>query len=198
MKNSVLCFAPLAVVASSVGIASAHVVVKPSFVGVASFQAFDTSVPNEKDVATTSLRLIVPDGLKYVSPTVKPGWTVTSKTSGSGESATVTELDWSGGSIPAGQRDDFTFSAQAPAAPTTLMWKAYQTYANGQVISWDQSPDSKNLDNEGVTPYSRTDVINDLAAPTSQPSAKPQSLAGAYALGGSALLVSIAALLRRR
>ena len=198
MKNSVLFFAPLAVVAASVGTASAHVVVKPSSVGVASFQAFNTSVPNEKDVATTSLRLIVPDGLKYVSPTVKPGWTVTSKASGTGESATVTELDWNGGSIPAGQRDDFTFSAQAPAAPTTLMWKAYQTYANGQVISWDQAPDSKNLDSEGVTPYSRTDVINDLAAPTSQPSAKPQSLAGAYALGGSALLVSIAALLRRR
>ena len=198
MKNSVLFIAPLAVVAASVGTASAHVVVKPSSVGVASFQAFGTSVPNEKDVATTSLRLIVPYGLKYVSPTVKPGWTVTSKTSGTGESATVTELDWNGGSIPAGQRDDFTFSAQAPAAPTTLMWKAYQSYANGQVISWDQAPDSKNLDSEGVTPYSRTDVINDLAAPTSHPSAKPQSLAGAYALGGSALLVSIAALLRRR
>src|SRR4051812_36632548 len=94
----------------------AHVVVKPSQVGVGAFQTFSIGVPVEKDVPTIGLRLIVPEGLEYVSPNVKPGWRIAMKKSGTGENAKVTEISWTGGLIPAGQRDDFVFSAKVPSA----------------------------------------------------------------------------------
>ncbi len=141
--------------------AFAHVVVKPTSVGVGAFQTFSVGVPNEKDTPTVFVKLIIPEGLNYVSPNVKPGWTITIKKSGEGDSAKVTQIDWSGGTIPPGQRDDFVFSAQVPASESTLIWKAYQTYQNGDVVSWDQEPTDS--DSEKVMPYSTTKVINDLA-----------------------------------
>ena len=56
----------------------------------------------------------------------------------------VTEIDWTDGNLPVGQRVDFLFQAQVPPTPTTLKWKAYQTYSDGEVVSWDQTPSSGN------------------------------------------------------
>ena len=56
--------------------ASAHVGVKPSEVGVGSFQTFTVGVPNERDVPTTQVRLVLPEGLEHITPNVKQGWTI--------------------------------------------------------------------------------------------------------------------------
>lgn len=144
--------------------AFAHVVVTPNQVGVAKFQTFDVGVPAEDDKSSTptvSVRLVLPDGLKEVTPTLLPGWTVNTKKDGDN----VTEIDWTNGSIPTGFRQDFTFSAQVPANPVTLKWKAYQTYQDGTLVSWDADPSSIPAGQEG-TPYSTTDVINDLQQDT--------------------------------
>lgn len=181
--------------------ASAHVVVKPNEVGVGAFQTFSVSVPNEKDNPTISLRILIPDGLNYVSPTVKPGWTIDSKKSGEGEDAKVTEITWTGGTIPVGQRDDFSFSAQVPSNETTLSWKAYQTYEDGTVVSWDQNPDSsKNLsdsqkeenEKKGLGPFSQTKIVNDLeVAPTPADSKSNNSL---RVISYAALAISLVSL----
>ena len=174
-------------------VASAHVVVKPNQVGIAAFQTFTLGVPNEKDIPTTAVRLLIPDGLTSVSPNVKPGWTITIKKA-EGNSAKVTEIDWTGGNIPPGQRDDFLFSAQAPANATTLMWKAYQTYQDGTVVNWDQKPGNESGDDDSapVGPYSQTKVINDLVTSNSS---KTDILATAELLTGPlALLISALAL----
>lgn len=154
---------------SSVKTSLAHVVVKPAEVGVAAFQTFTIGVPNEKDNLVVNIRLEIPEGLNHVSPNVKPGWTIETKKSGEGEDAKITEIEWKGGSIPEGQRDDFAFSAQVPAQETILSWKAYQTYQDGTVVSWDQKPDSKMSDDQkeemekkNLGPYSQTKIINDL------------------------------------
>lgn len=143
-------------------VASAHVIVRPSQVGIGAFQTFVVGVPNEQDTATISVRLVLPDGLKEVVPNVKAGWTITEKKTGTGDAAVVNEITWTG-SIPVGFRDDFSFSAQVPSTPTTLKWKAYQTYKSGDVVSWDMEPGTlpmKGMDE--ATPYSTTMVINDL------------------------------------
>lgn len=154
-----------AVFSLAVGVASAHVVVKPAEVGVAARQSFSVGVPNEKEVPVVKVRLVVPDGVKSVTPNVMPGWTIDVTREGSGEAATVKEVAWSGGSIPAGQRVDFAFSAQAPAKATTVQWKAYQTYEDGTEVSWDQAPDATGHDAEGgnTGPYSETKVVDDLS-----------------------------------
>jgi len=154
-----------AVASLSVGVASAHVVVKPAEVGVAARQSFTVGVPNEKEVPVVKVRLVVPDGVKSVTPNVMPGWTIDIAKDGTGESAVVKEITWSGGSIPAGQRVDFALSAQAPAKATTLQWKAYQTYEDGTEVAWDQAPDATGHDAEGgnTGPYSETKIVDDLS-----------------------------------
>ncbi len=172
----------------------AHVVVKPGQAGVATFQTFTIGVPNEKDNPTVALRLVVPDGLNHISPNVKPGWKIEIKKEGEGESAKVTEISWTGGSIPEGQRDDFLFSGQVPAEGTTLTWKAYQTYQDGSVVSWDQDAkdmpdeDKEKMEEQGKGPYSTTKVINDIATTASEEKpVKSTSTANVLALAALAL-----------
>jgi uncharacterized protein YcnI len=138
---------------------SAHVVVKPNVVGVGMFQNFVIGVPSEKPVATVAVKLVIPPGLDYVTPNVKPGWNVEVVKNAS---STVTEIRWTGGNIPAGMRDDFGFSAKVPGATTALNWKAYQTYADGSVVSWEDAPGSAATDFSVSGPYSVTRVVNDL------------------------------------
>ena len=161
-------------------IASAHVVVKPNQAGIGAFQTFTMSVPSEKDSATVALRLMMPEGLQYVTPTVKPGWKIEVKKEGEGEAAHVTEIIWRNGSIPAHMRDDFSFSAKVPSATTTLAWKARQTYANGQEVNWNNDPKAEQPKNaEGqpdfsaIGPYSQTTIVDDLTATSSSPLKSP-------------------------
>ncbi len=131
--------------------ASAHVVVKPAEVAPGAFQTFTVGVPVELDSPTIGLKLVIPEGLQHVTPNVKPGWKINIKKT----SDAVTEISWTGGSIPAGQRDEFMFSAQAPVSTSTIVWKAYQTYRNGMVVAWDQDPEASG---ENIKPYSKTEV----------------------------------------
>jgi len=142
--------------------AVAHVVVKPSETGLAVLQTFTVSVPVEKEVPTIEVRLLIPEGLTHVIPNVKQGWNIEMKREGENADGRVTEIIWNGGIIPVGQRDEFVFSAQTPANPTQLAWKAYQTYADGTIISWDQAPDSTTNDEHASSPYSETLVYDDL------------------------------------
>lgn len=144
--------------------ALAHVIVSPSQTTVASSVTFSVSVPNEENTPTIALRLTMPPGLKEVSPYVKPGWNISLKKD---NNSNVTEIDWTGGSTPVGEADEFLFRAQVPPQAVTLDWKAYQAYQNGDVVSWDQDPASIKIGEEG-NPYSQTKVINDLTAPQNQ------------------------------
>lgn len=141
-------------------IASAHVVVKPGEVGIGQFETFTVAVPVEKDNPTIELRLVIPEGLAHVTPNVKPGWNIEVKKDSTEEDGRVTEIVWSGGFIPVGQREEFLFSAQSPTNPTRIAWRAYQTYSDGTTVSWDQSPETEGDDT--ATPYSETLVFDDL------------------------------------
>lgn len=153
----------------------AHVSVKPAEVGMGAYQTFSVSVPNEKDMATVRVRLLIPEGLESVMPNVKPGWMITvshaedDMKSEEDHHGSVTEIVWSGGTIPVGQRDEFAFSAKTPSQETDLIWKAYQTYSDGTIVSWDLGKDdTQPKDKDGksdfskVGPASYTKIVNDL------------------------------------
>jgi uncharacterized protein YcnI len=189
----------LSVIASN---ASAHVVVKPDQAGIGAFQTFTMGVPSEKPQATIALRLLMPDGLNYVTPNVKSGWHIDVKKIGD----KTTEIDWTQGSIPAGQRDDFLFSVQVPANPTTLQWKAYQTYQDGSVVSWDQNPmpapsNGAMADNDfsSTGPYSRTNVVNDLVTATVAKKTwwETNEVNAAMILSGVAFIISLVVLTKK-
>ncbi len=66
--------------ALSTGSVFAHSVVKPNTAGIGAFTDFSLGVPSEKDSATTSVRLVLPEGLNFVTPVVKQGWKIEVKT----------------------------------------------------------------------------------------------------------------------
>jgi uncharacterized protein YcnI len=175
-KNLLAIVLSFTLLSASMTPVSAHVTVKPNSVGVAAYQTFTVGVPVEKDVPTIGLRLVIPEGLTAVTPNVKPGWTITTKKTGEGEDAKITEIEWKGGSIPAGQRDEFIFSAKAPNSPADLQWKAYQTYTNNLIVSWDADPGAEKSHDSAVAeksgPYSVTKVIDDLKESNSENSEK--------------------------
>jgi uncharacterized protein YcnI len=187
-----LCFVSASVLGALT--ASAHVVVTPAQAGVASWTTFKVAVPSEKAISTYKVRLDLPEGLKHVTPNVKPGWTITTTRVGVGADSRISEITWTGGPIPAERRDEFFFSAQVPAEPTTLKWNAYQTYTDGSIVSWNAEPQvaghdaavAQDFSKSG--PYSKTEVVNDLAATTAAP-------APSNKLGSLALVISLLAAL---
>ncbi len=175
-------------------VASDHVIVTPQQAGIGQELTFNVSVPDERTTAVTNLRLLIPSGVGDVTPTEKAGWTIQTKTGGS--DSHITEIDWSGASIPVGERDDFSFSAQVPSSATTLDWKAYQTYADGTTVHWDQTPVGDEDDATGnAGPYSRTQIVNDLNANTTPTSSSQDNLA--LGLAVVAILLSVVSLLRK-
>lgn len=174
------------------GAAFAHVVVTPAKADVGTYVTFNVSVPNEKDVAVTALKLTIPDGVKSVTPTSKGGWTISTLKNGD----TVTEIDWTDGTIPNGQRQDFTFSAQAPAKAGDIHWKAYESYADGTIVKWDRTPTSDDSEGEDTGPYSITVVADDLVGPVTAQQTPTNTLA--LVLSIVAVVLSAGSLLIRR
>jgi uncharacterized protein YcnI len=152
--------------------ASAHVVVRPAEALTAGFQTFTVGAPNEKGVAFTGVKLLMPKDLKHVSITSKPGWQVNIEKEGDGETAVVKSVTWTG-LTPPGYREDFTFSAQVPADATELQWKAYQTYEGGQTVAWDFTEDQQPKKQDGSPdfstsgPFSVTKVVKETEAEAS-------------------------------
>lgn len=192
--TSLITLSSLAIFSSP---AFAHVIVTPHQVGIATMQDFTINVPNEKDNPVTTVTLLIPKEVTSVTPFVANGWTITTQTD---TNHNITEIDWTDGSIPVGQKEEFRFTAQVPGEVTTLAWKAYETYSDGTIVSWDINPAKmKNMsDQEQDTlaekqnkgEYSTTNVINDFAiTPTPTIEEEHTSLKANLALAASGLAI---------
>jgi uncharacterized protein YcnI len=156
-RGSVRLAVGAAIVASMVVMAtaaSAHVSVKPSTAQQGAFEILSFSVPNERsDANTVKLEVVMPEKtpIAFVSVKPMPGWTiVTEKTTlakpvktDDGElTEAVTKITWTAtdGGLTAGQFDLFTVSAgPLPTTTKKLVFKALQTYSDGEVVSWIQA-----------------------------------------------------------
>lgn len=110
-------------------------------------ETYRLNVPTEKNVSTTQVRLVVPAGVTITRFQVTPGFTRTVKLN---EAGLVTEVTWRGRIAPM-EYARFFFQAVNPEQPGSLVWKVYQTYADGSVVAWDDTDPEK-------TPASRTTV----------------------------------------
>ena len=129
--------------------ASAHVTVSPDSLPKGSTAELTFKVPNEESNATTTeVQVQIPTDhpIAQVLPKQIPGWTVSVKTTtlatplktddGTFTTA-VSEVDWTGGSIPVGQYQDFQISVDPlPTDTGQLVFKAVQTYSNGDIVRW--------------------------------------------------------------
>jgi uncharacterized protein YcnI len=117
--------------------ASAHARISPPVSVAGKLQLYSLAVPTEKSgLSTTTIVMTVPSGFgidSFVPP--PPGWKMHAQQTGSGDSAVVTKVTWSGGRTPTGEDSLFQFLAQ-PASATTYTFQVQQTYSDGSIVNW--------------------------------------------------------------
>jgi uncharacterized protein YcnI len=122
--------------------ASAHARVSPPVVLSKTGQIFSLAVPTEEaNSATTKIEFTPPSGFSIDSFVPSPGWHREVESTGSGDSAVVTKVTWTGGSVPTGEDAFFQFLAQTDSNKT-YTFGVRQTYSDGKVVDWSGSESS--------------------------------------------------------
>jgi len=183
-RITVFALAVLPALAAS-GAAFAHAHVSPPVVLAKAGQVFTLAVPTEKDGATTTtVELAPPSGFAIDSFVPSPGWKRTVLKTGSGDSAVVTRVTWSGGAVPTDEDAAFSFIATATSSGS-YTFGVRQTYSDGSVVDWSGAESSD-------TPAAVVEARSSLGGGGSSALALV-----AVALGALALAVGLAGLALR-
>jgi len=119
--------------------AAAHVVVSPEEVTAGDYETLTVSVPTEKEVPTTEIRVEVPEGFLLSGVQPVPGWEHAFEE----DRGVVTAVTFSGGQIRPREFQQFLVQAEAPDGPGGYPWRATQTYEDGSTVEWTGAPDSE-------------------------------------------------------
>jgi uncharacterized protein YcnI len=157
--------------------ALAHVVVTPEEVSAGDYETLTVSVPTEKEIPTTEIRVEVPEGFLLSGVQPVPGWEHTFEEDG----GVVRAVTFSGGEIRPREFQQFLVQAQAPEEPGEYPWKAFQTYEDGSVVEWTGPPDSEE-------PASVVEVISG-GSEQSQSSPKPSEASASQKVASSEAVV---------
>jgi uncharacterized protein YcnI len=115
----------------------AHARISPPVSVAGKLQLYSLAVPTEKSgLTTTKIVMTVPPGFgidSFVPP--PPGWHQHLRQTGSGDSAVLTRVTWTGGHTPTGEDSLFQFLAQ-PSAAKTYTFQVQQTYSDGSIVDW--------------------------------------------------------------
>ena len=136
------------------GPAAAHVTVQAPDAQQGGFTKLTFRTPTERDVPTTQLEIAFPEDQPLAYVNVKPhaGWTYqvtkaapTQPFEAFGEPVeeVVSRVVWTadpGMGINAGEFDEFEVSAGPLPEAESMVFKALQTYANGEVVRWIEEP----------------------------------------------------------
>jgi uncharacterized protein YcnI len=114
---------------------SAHVTVWPRESPTGAYEKYVVRVPTEGKVATTSVELVVPEGVTIVSMAVPTGFTYALKRAGERPGERVTGIVWSMQIAP-GEFAEFAFMARNPKDVGEIAWKAIQHFADGSRTEW--------------------------------------------------------------
>lgn len=200
------------------GTASAHVTAQPGSAAQGSRAEIAFHVPDEEDTAaTTKLEVVFPADhpIASVSAQAMPGWTIhvektklaTPLRDDDGQvTQAVSKITWSGGAVPPGTYQDFKVAlGPLPSNTDKLVFKTVQTYDNGDVVRWIDTPapggaepehPAPSLEITPVDPVVSTAAARPEAAPPS-PTGLMVSAAVGIALGVIALALAILAFRRR-
>jgi periplasmic copper chaperone A len=150
-RLATVLLAVLAVLATSVGIAAAHISVSSADAAAGGFGKVTFRVPNESDTASTvAVRIQIPEEAAMASLRTAPvpGWTVTTTTSGLAEPleahgqeireyVSVVEFRAEdGGGIAPGQFQEFALSGGPLPELDRITFPTVQTYSDGSESAW--------------------------------------------------------------
>ncbi|REK55275.1 MAG: hypothetical protein C6W55_09775 [Thermobacillus sp.] len=146
MKRIMALTAGIAVFLLAALPASAHVTIWPNEVEQGAYVVFTVRVPSEKEgTETTAVHVVFPEAVNITRFEPKPGWTVEFERNAD---QVITEVSWTaepGHGLDVTEFAEFRMSGRVlPDADTEslLVWKAYQTYADGSVVEWIGAPDT--------------------------------------------------------
>jgi uncharacterized protein YcnI len=170
------------------GVASAHVTVNPRTAQQGGYTKVAFRVPNERDTAsTTQLEVNFPTDhpLAFVSTRAVPGWTSTVQkatlatpiTTDEGQiTETVSKITWTGGKIAPGTFEEFDVSiGPLPTDTDQLVFKALQTYDNGEVVRWIDTAAPGAAEPEHPAPVLKLTPADPSPAATAPTSGAPNS-----------------------
>ena len=121
------------------GVALAHVTVQPEEVSAGEYEKLTVTVPSEKEIPTTEVRVDVPEGFTVSGVKPVPGWEYEFEE----EAGVVTAVNWSGGQIGPREFQEFEMQAQTPEEPGDFSFGATQTYEDGSTAEWTGPPNSE-------------------------------------------------------
>jgi uncharacterized protein YcnI len=143
-RSALLLSAAAAVALVAAASASAHARISPAVSLSSELQLYSLAVPTEKEgETTTQIVLTVPKGFSIDSFVPSPGWKRVERSTGSGESAVIQKVTWTGGRVPTEEDSLFQFLAQ-PSRPGSYTFQVQQTYSDGSIVDWSgpESSDS--------------------------------------------------------
>jgi uncharacterized protein YcnI len=170
--------------------AFAHVTVDPATAPKGGQITLGFRVANERsDASTTQVQLFFPTDhpVLQVEPQSIRGWQdkITTRhlpspvsTPDGPVSDVVSEVDWSGGPIAPGHFQEFQILATGlPTDTDQLVFKALQTYSNGDVVRWIDPVTAGQPDPDHPTPILKLSAIGTGASPAaaSSPTATAQT-----------------------
>jgi uncharacterized protein YcnI len=146
--------------------ASAHVTVNPDEASQGGFARLAFRVPNERaNAGTVKLEVQLPADHPIPSVGVQPhpGWAYRVQTAtlptpietedGDKITEAVSTITWTGGPIKPGEFEEFAISlGPLPKDTTSLVFKAVQTYDNGEVVRWIEESQSGQPEPEHPAP----------------------------------------------
>jgi len=190
--------------------AAAHVTVNPKEAEQGGFASLTFRVPNERDNAKTNkLEVVFPETQPLASVRVKPhpGWTYENKpidNHGEQVSEVVGKITWTaqaGHAIGATEFEEFQISGGRMPEAEQMVFKAIQTYDNGEVVRWiEEKAAGATAEPEKPAPLlklvPKKEPADIAAAAASDPNPRVESEAGSGSGTATlALIVSIVALL---
>lgn len=162
-------------------------------------------VPNESDTAdTVRLKVAFPADhpLASVAPQTVPGWDTEITTStldepidnhGNPVTEAVTAIEWTGGTIPPGQYQEFPVRiGPLPGDTDELVFKAVQTYSDGEVVRWIDEEEQGQPEPEHPAPAIAIEAPETTANEHEHEASASDGLA--RGLGGTGLVAGLAAL----
>jgi uncharacterized protein YcnI len=149
MKRFIIALATAGAAALASLPAAAHVVLGTDTATAGTYHRVELRVGHGCDGSpTTSVTVFVPGGVLVARPQPKAGWSLqTTKTTleqpgkvhGKPVTEAVSQVTWSGGSLPDEQFDDFSLLVLLPEAPGALAFRVLQRCEAGQA-DWAEPP----------------------------------------------------------
>jgi len=148
--------------------AGAHVEVLPDKPLLEQEQEFVVRVPDERDIPTTAVRVLFPNGVNVSQFAPLPAWRRKVLLTRDRRPRGVV---YTGGQIAPGEYGEFRFLA-TPRRPGPVVWKTFQTYADGATKPWTGPPEPPGAKEEretgpteqGPAPATEVTAVPDIAS----------------------------------